>query len=233
VKRKLNREDAVMADPSTRTARTFLLSVTIDTDVLDEERVCSSYRYNGYDPNMLSIWQAGRATTAALYLFKELVIAPRHIMSSPGVQFSNPGEIALREASRIWMTAKRSCLVSIGTGYPVKSPRHHMLTRFNERTWVPSVANNDPTRSLQAAGRIESHCVALARSSIVTDSRLFQSSISMDSERRFSYYRFNIQGNLDLEERNQEYVALRTADYMREERGSSNFNMCVQDLIDS
>jgi hypothetical protein len=229
VKRKLNREDAIMADSNIRTARTFILFN--DGTPLRVARVCRSYPCDGNDPDMWSIWQAGRATTAAPELFK-----PPHIFGAPGVTFSNPGEIALTEASRIWTNIKRSCLVSIGTGNPMRSPDPHQTgepVSFKGPTWIPSVDNNNPIRSLREAMVIKEHCGDLARVSMVTHSRLLQLSISMASERPFSYYRFNIQGILTLEEGNRVVLTLLTTNYMREERRAGALTRCVQDLIDT
>jgi len=205
-----------MADSNTRT-RTLIL---VGDTSLPYVRLCSSY---GIDANRWCIWQVGCVTASTPQLFGAIEVFPRGVntFAAPGIQFSNPGEIALREASRIWTTSKRSCLVSIGTGYP--------LTSFIEPLWIPP----GPFPGRGVVERIARHCVDLAQSSMVTHSRLLQLSTSKDPDRPFSYYRFNIKGNLNLEETHEaEHVALLTADYMREERRTSNLHKCVQDLID-
>ena len=215
VKRKLTREDAIMADSNTGTRTLILVG---DTSLPHSVRLCSSY-----DANIWCIWQVGCATASAPQLFEAIKVFPPgdNTFAAPGIQFSNPAEIALREASRIWTTSTRSCLVSIGTAPP------NPLTSFIEPNWLPS----GPFPGRGAVNRIAQHCVDLAQSSMVTHYRLLQLSTSKDPDRPFSYYRFNIQGNLELEEMNQEeHIALRTAHYMRR---NSNLNKCVQDLMDS
>jgi len=220
----------------TRTVPTFILVRGVLTQY-GTLTVCRSYRFGAYGPNRCVIRKAGRAAIAPPMLFNRSMIEDLgcSVYSAPHVLESNPGEIALQEARRIWMSTKARCLVSIGTGNPPKLPGPYQQAKppsFNQSAWLPSLVTTGPIRGLTAEKDIAQHCVNLALNSLVTHSRLLHSSISSDRERRFSYHRFNLDGVLNLEEWDKVgNVAFLTADYMREERRNSNLNKCVQDLI--
>jgi hypothetical protein len=61
------------------------------------------------------IWQAARATSAALTYFAPITIDDVQYCDG-GFGWSNPTEIAIAEAHNIWPTRLIGCLLSIGTG---------------------------------------------------------------------------------------------------------------------
>ena len=81
--------------------------------------VFRSYSSKGIGASQCTIWQAARATSAALSFFKEMHIdnpCPGINYVDGGLGHNNPAEVALEEAAKVWPTAKQFCLISIGTG---------------------------------------------------------------------------------------------------------------------
>jgi predicted acylesterase/phospholipase RssA len=66
-----------------------------------------------------TIWQAARATSAAVTFFDPIQIGSQQYIDG-GTGYNNPVEVVLEEAESIWenATSRIQCLVSIGTGIP-------------------------------------------------------------------------------------------------------------------
>ena len=67
------------------------------------------------DAFLASIWQAARATLAALTLFL-LICINGIIYGDGGVGWNNPSEEAIAEARSIWFDRPIGCFISLGTG---------------------------------------------------------------------------------------------------------------------
>jgi predicted acylesterase/phospholipase RssA len=217
-----------------------------------------SYSGKGIQASQCAIWQAARATTAAPSFFKEMYIDnPRPGISyvDGGLGYNNPAEVALEEAGKIWPTAKHFCLISIGTGRRravqiVDSSRasndddnvNVELSLFEQvKTFVPSLVSFMPgwkTATNFPTGVLALLKIAGALSKLVTDSenthrRLRRAAHSIDVDKRFPYFRFNVDrdvGDIGLEEwRREEEIAAHTLAYLHEYEESKM--KCVECLM--
>jgi predicted acylesterase/phospholipase RssA len=119
-KRKLHNEEAPKADTSEGAPK--VLTFVVATKGLHAEgppTLFRSYQCEGHNASQCTIWEAGRATSAAATFFKPIEIEsprPGGTFMDGGLAHNNPAEVALSEAQKIWTKTKRFCVVSIGTG---------------------------------------------------------------------------------------------------------------------
>ena len=120
---KLGDENCCMnAIPKTanKACPTFVIAKT-KADVNGLPTIFRTYRGEQIQPSECALWQAARATSAALTFFKPMSIGhPRPVITyiDGGMGYNNPSEVALDEARRIWPRCTQFGLVSIGTGRP-------------------------------------------------------------------------------------------------------------------
>lgn len=113
-------EDALFEDESLR-CRTFVVSTNLDKHsskpaIFKSYNIPSSSK-NGKLESAFSgtIWQAGRATSAAPTFFKPIVINGDNYSDGATIA-NNPSHYAIIEATKIWHTSDIDCIVSLGTG---------------------------------------------------------------------------------------------------------------------
>ena len=109
--------------------------------------------------------------------------------------YDNPAELALSEARRIWTSAKRFCLISVGTGQlksvKVVDARQGATKDFDVASGSKSRRSKSPrveerkSAGLAALCHIEEVCVQLAACAEPVHQRLLRD--SHDPEKRFMY----------------------------------------------
>jgi predicted acylesterase/phospholipase RssA len=110
-------ENTPMADPKDKTPECCPVFV-IATEGEDASGPVKLFRTYGHYKDQCPIWQAARATSAAPTYFPPAwvkVPAPGGWYIDGGLKRNNPSEVALAEARKYWKTARRFCIVSIGT----------------------------------------------------------------------------------------------------------------------
>ena len=261
IKERLNSESCSMSDvanASYHVCHTFVVA-KMAKHVDGPPTVFRSYSGKGVGSSQCSIWQAGRATSAAPSFFKEMHIDNPY----PGINYvdgglghNNPAEVAPEEAGRIWPTAKHFCLISIGTGHRravqvVDSSRangdDNVLAEpslFEQvRSSIPSIVSFIPgwkTATNFPPGVLALLKMADALSKLVTDSehvhrRVRRSAQSIDVDKRFPYFRFNVErdvGDIGLEEwRKEDEMAAHTMAYLHEQEVEELKMKCVECLM--
>src|SRR5579859_5702945 len=118
VRKKLHDENATMADTheGPENVPTFVVA-TKGLNADGPPTLFRSYQCRGHSPSKCAIWEAACATSAAPTFFKPIKIEippPGTIFVDGALAHNNPAELALYEAQRIWTSARRFCLVSIG-----------------------------------------------------------------------------------------------------------------------
>ena len=252
VKEKLKDENATMADKNAVMVPTFVVA-TKGLHAEAPPTLFRSYQCEDHDASECTIWEAGRATSAAPTFFKPIQIG-RGVFVDGGLAHNNPSEIALTEAQKIWKSAKRFCLVSVGTGRltPIRvvnpdsgssastEPRPSKRSKTTSSLkWATKVQNlmlgaavNAPVglSILISMGKI---CVELSTNSEHVHMRLQDRFELQDTERRLRYHRFNVDHgmeNIGLEEFNKmNEIAMHTAAYLDARTGLRN--ACVQELM--
>lgn len=260
---RLKSENCLMSEAANaehRVCPTFAVA-KIATHTDGPPKVFRSYSGKGIRPDRCPIWQAARATSAAPSYFKEMYIDnPR-----PGIKYvdgglghNNPSEIALDEAEKVWPTSKYFCLVSIGTGHrraikivESSSPNiedNDMTTDrslFEQvRLFIPSIVESFmpgwKTATNYPAGVLALINMARALSKLITDSenvhrRLRRASRATDLDKRFPYFRFNVErdvGDIGLEDwKKEEEIAAYTTSYLQEPEVEEREMKCVTCLM--
>ena len=259
IKIRLNSENCSMSEAANApyVCSTFVVAkMAKHTD--GPPTVFRSYSGKGIQSSQCAIWQAARATTAAPSFFKEMYIDnPRPGINyvDGGLGYNNPAEVALEEAGKIWPTAKHFYLISIGTGRRravqiVDSSRannddvttEHSLFE-HVKSFIPSVASFIPgwkTATNFPPGVLALLKIAGVLSKLITDSehvhqRLRRAACSTDIDKRFPYFRFNVErdvGDIGLEEwRREEEMAAYTIAYLHEQEVEETKMECVECLI--
>jgi hypothetical protein len=257
VRKRVQDENATMADKNAEMVPTF----TVATKGLHAEApptLFRSYQCEDHDASECTIWEAGRATSAAPTFFKPIQVG-RGVFIDGGLAHNNPGELALSEAQKIWKTANRFCLVSVGTGRLASirivnpdsgssessepAPSKNSASRFSLSVTakvksIPGAkaavkAANTP-KGLSTLMEMGNICKRLSTNSEHVHLRLQAKSESQGAERHFRYHRLNVER--DMEDIGlQEYkkineIDMHTAAYLEERVGLKN--ACVQDLME-
>jgi predicted acylesterase/phospholipase RssA len=226
VKKKLHNEEATMADTGEggQKVPTFVVA-TKGLHAEGPPTLFRSYQCEGHNASQCTIWEAGRATSAAPTLFKPIEIEiprPGGTFVDGGLAYNNPAELALSEAQKIWTTTKRFSIVSIGTGRlksipiveleSISSESKESATRKRKRTeiksqvldWVPDAMTANQMiqtvartpKGVMAVKKMAEVCVSLTTSSEPVHQRLLQLSQSSDPEKKFPYHRFNVERDM-------------------------------------
>ena len=253
VRDHLNDENAPIRDATNSKCPTFVVA----TPALNADgppKLFRSYQCRGHNSDTCTIWEAGRATSAAPSFFKPVYInspPPSRIFIDGGLAHNNPSELALSEAERIWPDVRRFCLVSIGTGrqksvkFIEKSiaeteepPLERTLSAIASRIWGALPGSETASRApagITALMKIGQACVQLATSLENVHQRVFKRAISGDPSRQFPYHRFNVERDMDdigLEEwERMDEMGEHTARYMEEGEGEWKRDKCVEDLM--
>jgi hypothetical protein len=203
-----------------------------------------SYNCKGANADKCAIWQAVRCTCADPSFFRPIFIE----VPPPGREYigshihSNPSELALEEARRIWPSVKRFCLVSIGTGRQKSAD----FIEFKNLKQQPNPKSSFMSTCFRISGaqtlrktmsgtetlkQIGEACIRLLGSAEPVHQRVQAS--ANDSLHKFPYYRFNVEREMDS--KFQEWKAKLkihqlTANYMTEQDQQSRLNSCVQAL---
>jgi predicted acylesterase/phospholipase RssA len=252
---RLNSENCSMSDVSHACPTFVVAKMAVHAD--GPPTVFRSYRGRGIRPSKCTIWQAARATTAAPSFFKEMYIDnPR-----PGIRYidgglghNNPSEVALDEARRVWPNIKHFCLISVGTGHKKAVSIFDRSKDINDintqrslfeqvKSFVPRIVSMVPgweTTINFPSGVLALIKMANALSDLVTDServhqRLQLTSRSIDTDKQFPYFRFNVErdvGDVGLEDwKKQEEMAVYTASYLQDHQVEEQKMKCVDYLI--
>lgn len=107
-------EDAECPLANRNTCKTFVVSTYLRGAGSTAVRM-RTYGTLNADPFDAKVWEAARATSAALTFFKEMVIADVKY-GDGGTGWNNPTDEVIDEAHRIWPNRQIGCLVSLGTG---------------------------------------------------------------------------------------------------------------------
>jgi hypothetical protein len=104
--------DALFEEPYA--CKTFVVAIALrGTGAVPE--LMRTYGAKNDDASTARIWEAGRATSAALTFFEPITID--HVKyGDGGAGWNNPTAEAIAEAHNIWPGRRIGCLVSIGTG---------------------------------------------------------------------------------------------------------------------
>jgi Patatin-like phospholipase len=241
VKKKLDDDDAIMADTPDNIPTFVVATKGLHAD--GPPTLFRSYQCQGHSASKCTIWEAGRATSAIPTFFKPIKINIPPLGATfvdGGLTYNNPAELALFEAQKIWTSAKRFCLVSIGTGR-MRPVRVVDISSDSSNTsgvpwWILGVKSATKIPSgVTALKKIAQACVELTGNSEPVHQRLLQLATSPDPEKIYSYHRFNVARDLQdigLEEWNKmEELAGHTTVYMEEREGELKRNKCVEDLM--
>jgi predicted acylesterase/phospholipase RssA len=245
VQKKSGDANSKMADTTEAKVPTFVVA----TKALHAESpptLFRSYRCRGHNASTCAIWEAARATSAAPTFFKEMKIAtpplPAQTFVDGGLTYNNPAELALAEGQRIWTSASKFCVVSIGTGrlkavpvvklYAAKTEGSSKgSSMMNSIPGVKTVTKIPP--GLRTLKNMAEACLALATNSEPAHQRLLRQ--SSNREQSFPYHRFNVARDMQdigLQEWGKaEEIAAHTAVYMEETEGEFRRDRCVQDLM--
>lgn len=97
--------------------RTFVLALHADVASGIPIRLRTYFSDRDHPTPHCTIWQAGRATSAAPTFFDPIIFGiPPIKYVDAGLGYNNPSREALSEAIRIWPERTISCLLNIGTG---------------------------------------------------------------------------------------------------------------------
>jgi predicted acylesterase/phospholipase RssA len=227
VKKKLHDENATMADTKDGSdeVRTFVVA-TKGLHAEGPPTLFRSYQCDGHNASRCTIWEAGRATSAAPTFFTPIKIEiplPGCTFVDGGLAHNNPAELALSEAQEIWTKTKRFSLVSVGTGRlgsvrvveMVSTPPVSKESGTSEKSKIKSkVLSQIPSgrftqtaskaattlsripKGLMALKKIGEVCVQLTTSSEPVHQRLLLLSLSSNPEKKFPYHRFNVERDM-------------------------------------
>jgi hypothetical protein len=232
VKDRLKDENAVMVDYSSDKVPTFVVATKgLHADA--PPTLFRSYQCKDHDASECTIWEAGRATSAAPTFFKPIEIG-RGVFVDGGLAHNNPGELALAEAQKMWKTTKLFCLVSVGTGrlasIQVVNPdsgssasaeleKSKSKSSFKIGTkfirWMPganaaSKAVNAPMglSRLKDIGKV---CMKLSTDSEHVHLRLQARSDAHSEEQPLRYHRLNVERGMDAIGLEEDEIAVRDA----------------------
>jgi predicted acylesterase/phospholipase RssA len=149
-----------------------------------------------FSPNQCALWEAARTTSASPTFFKPIKIEIPQTGASfvdGRLAYNNPTELSLSEAQKIWTSAKRFWVVSVGTGQlklvrvahakESHSPdQSHSQRILNTTTAIPS-----------ALKKIADACVKRTTNSEPVHQRLLKLALVPDLDRRFLYHRFKVE----------------------------------------
>jgi Zinc finger, ZZ type len=246
VSAKLHDENASMEEKGDNICPTFVVA----SPGLHGEgppKVFRSYKCRGQSVSKCAIWEAGRATSASPLLFKEICIEtpkPATTFIDGGFTHNNPSELSLNEAQRRWPSAKRFCLISIGTGRQrsihfvetgsaTLGENRKLLTRLN--TWSGPVTTDKVQSGAVKVQKILKACAELTQSSEAVHERIWGLSHSNDPTKCFPYHRFNVDKDMDgidLQEWHKfGEISEHATSYMATGEGERKRDRCVTDLI--
>ena len=100
VRERLIDENAPMADENADKVPTFVVAAK-GTRAESPPNLFRSYQCDDHDASECTIWEAGRATSAAPTFFKPVQIGHAAFCDG-GLAHNNAGELALFEAQKIW-----------------------------------------------------------------------------------------------------------------------------------
>ena len=249
VKKRVQDENATMEDKSAEMVPTFVVATKgLYADA--PPTLFRSYQSEDHDASECAIWEAGRATSAAPTFFKPIQIE-RGVFVDGGLAHNNPGELALAEAQKIWKTANRFCLISVGTGRLAsirvvnpdagssestepgpskKSKRFSFKSIPWAKTAVKAVNTPKGLSTLMHMGKV---CTNLSTNSEHVHLRLQARSELLGAEQHFRYHRLNVErgmADIGLQEYNKiNEIDMHTAAYLEEKAGLKT--ACVQDLM--
>lgn len=206
-----------------------------------------SYQCEGHNADKCYIWQAARATSAAPTFFKPATIdipPPKATYVDGGLQNNNPAQLAISEARKIWTKAKQFAVVSIGTGrlkaVQITDAQGNSSSKGSRRAKVLKLIPGATTASripvgLQEVEKMAQACVDLVTNSEPAHQRLLEESTSTDPSKKFPYYRFNVERDMQdigLEEWHRvEEMNTHTKVYMEERERVLVKNECVHALM--
>lgn len=242
VKNELNNENATMACLSEpHSCPTFVVATQgLHSD--GPSVLFRSYSGNGFSADKCTIWEAGRATSAAPSFFKPVFIGKPGTgqdFIDGGLKHNNPSNLAKTEAENIWRNVKRFCIVSIGTGRQtpvhVTSPESKPTSSLWQRP-QRLVMDRSVIRGGIALKHVAEVCVQLCTSLEEVHETMLREANSSDLDKRFTYYRFNVERGMEtigLQEWNKwKLIVAGTSRYMREGKGKQNRDACAHSLVD-
>ncbi|KAI9808030.1 MAG: hypothetical protein M1826_004379 [Phylliscum demangeonii] len=173
-------------------------------------RLFRTYRAREHSSVNCKIWEAARATTAAVTFFERIAIGQEEFIDA-GIKCNNPAIRLLSEAQTVFGGDRRlNCLVSIGTGHPgaIGLPKPSTFQKIL------------PTDIISVIKKIATDCEGIAHEL----SERFENTAG-------SYFRFNVTygaGSISLEEwRRMGEVEAHTRAYLRETVVSASINAVV------
>jgi predicted acylesterase/phospholipase RssA len=247
VKKKSQDENATMADTHPSKVPTFVVAnKALHAD--GPPTLFRSYQCKGHNSSNCTIWQAGRATSAAPTFFKPIKIetpSPGGTFVDGGLLHNNPSELALLEAEKIWPRTKKFCLVSLGTGrlsavrlveaQSTSTSQESDGTRMSAVSGFFTSAKSPVSGGIAALEKIAEACMQLVTRSEHIHQSVFRQSESTDPEKKFPYIRFNVERDMQdigfQEWYKMEEMAAHTAAYMEDGEGERRSNECVQILM--
>ena len=245
IRKRLQNEHASLAeeDMTAEAVRTFLVA-TNSLHADGPPAIFRSYSCRGRSASECAIWEAGRATSAVPTFFKPITIKtpqPGITYADGGLTYNNPTELALQEAQRIWPSAQKFCVVSVGTGR-LRAVRIAELQGSNGNDitgipdWIPLLGSVHRLSSgVISLRRMAEACVTLATNSEPAHQRVFKQANSSAPATRFPYHRFNVGRDMQdigfQEWQKIEEIASHTLSFMEESEGEIMRDNCVTDLM--
>jgi hypothetical protein len=222
------------------TTHTFVVSKFAD-DLTGWPAIFRTYStaYNRTSYGWCPLWMAARATCAVPTIFKAMQIhAPPGAVGGTYVDgslgYSNPAELALEEAKKIWPHSKPACLVSIGHGLHDRVSLASDESNDDEPSWLarflPAVAQMANISGGVTALSKLSHCCA----SLATDTEDVHRRLQGASDRGLAYFRFNVRRDIDvgfLEWHREKEIIAETEGYLKDTETLQNIGKCVTCLL--
>jgi len=130
------------------TSKSIVLAIT-KNDVNAAPTTFGTYDISSDFP-ACTIWEIGRATSAAPTFYKSIKLGRDNIdFVDPGLGYNNPCETLIAEATKLYPTAKEMRILSIGTGF--RGP----VSIRNTRRSIINALKNIGTDSSKVAARLE------------------------------------------------------------------------------
>ncbi|KAI0269331.1 acyl transferase/acyl hydrolase/lysophospholipase [Gloeopeniophorella convolvens] len=119
VKQMTGDAESMMLDPNPAACKTFVCAMDAHNMNAGIPVLFRTYQPPKESPIPCTIWEAGRATSAAPTFFKRIEIGAEN-MKQPyidgGMGRNNPAKVMLEEAELVFPGRRVGCIVSIGTG---------------------------------------------------------------------------------------------------------------------
>lgn len=215
--------------PTNFTCRTFVVAKGVangDSPLT----LFRSYRCQEFRPGQFPIWEVARCTTATPPFFRPIFVnkpPPGYWYADDSIEHSNPSEIALCEAQRIWTDVEGLCLVSIGGAHLPKVT----AIRGNSEVDLDRLSPG----GFEQLWKFASKYMKTSTSCELVHEKMSRIPNFGSDHVALSYHRFNVVGMNEVgllePERNISIIPDLTAHYLDEEMTAHQMHQCIRDLL--